>query len=98
MRALTNPPRRTGRKRIQAVVWAGRGDAWRKAKNYAELESNRLLSAVFATATGAFRIRCSGATLEIYLLGGDERLRGSLLLRLPHGRRSTRRRKGRPRT
>lgn len=93
MRALRTPPRRSGKKRIQAVVWAGRGDAWRKAGNYGELESNSLLSAVFSSPAGKFRVRCSGATLEIYLIGDDEQLRGSLLARLPHGRRSTRGRK-----
>jgi hypothetical protein len=90
MRTLRTPPQSTGKKRIQAVAWAGSGDDWRKARNYGQLESNRVVTALFYTAAGRFRVRCFGATLEVSLLGADGRLRSSLVTRLPHGRRRPR--------
>jgi len=90
MRALRTPPQSSGKKRIQAVAWAGGGDDWRKAKNYGQLESNRVVTTLFYTGAGKFQVRCFGATLEVSLLGADGRLRSSLVTRLPYGRRRPR--------
>lgn len=77
---------RVGGKRIRGYLWAGTGKDWAKKENYFQLESEKLVSACFASSTGEFWIRCKGGTCEITLKSQRGRVLGTTTLALPFGK------------
>ena len=86
MKAIPMRNKLTG-KRIAGYMWAGKGKAWTKKENYFQFESNRLISACIACATGAFWVRCKGATCKITLHDRSGAVLGTTILALPGGRK-----------
>ena len=85
MKAIPMRGRLTG-KRIAGYLWAGPGKSWLRKENYFQLEHDKLVSAFLSGPSGAFVIRCKGATCEITLQGPKGRVLGTTILALPHGR------------
>lgn len=86
MKAIPMKGRLKG-KRIRGFLWAGPGSAWTRKENYFQLEHEKLVTAVFASASGQFWLRCKGATCEVKLLGPSGGVQGTVTLALPHGRK-----------
>ena len=86
MRAIPMRGRLAG-KRITGFLWAGLGKSWMRKENYFQLESSKLVSAVLASPTGSFWIRCKGGTCEITLHGPKEEVLSTVILALPRGRK-----------
>jgi hypothetical protein len=87
MKAIPMKGRLTG-KRICGYLWAGPGAAWTKKENYFQLEDQKLVTAVLASGSGQFWVRCKGATCEVKLKGPTGRALGTVVLALPGGRKS----------
>lgn len=85
MKAIPMRGRLTG-KRIAGILWAGPGRSFHKKENYFQLEHNKLVSAVLSCASGAFWIRCHGASCRITLRGPRGKILATTVLALPHGK------------
>jgi len=74
-------------KRIAGYLWAGPGlYEWRKKDKHFKLEDDKMVSAYFECPSGAFLVRCKGATCEIKLKARNNQILATTALRLPHGR------------
>ncbi len=86
MKAIPMKGRLTG-KRIRGFLWAGPGTSWTKKEHYFQLEDQKLVSAVLASDSGQFWVRCKGATCEVKLKGPTGKVLGTVVLALPGGRK-----------
>ncbi|MFN8669449.1 MAG: hypothetical protein U0164_19840 [Gemmatimonadaceae bacterium] len=86
MKAIPMKGRLKG-KRITGYLWAGQGTSWTKKENYFQLEHDRLVTAILASPTGSFSMRCKGGTLDITMKNADGEVVGTALLALPRARK-----------
>jgi hypothetical protein len=86
MKAVPMKGKLTGKK-IHGFLWAGPGRTWLKKENYFQLEHDKLVTAVLDSPSGAFWVRCKGATCEVKLCGPKNQVLGTAVLVLPHGRK-----------
>lgn len=87
MKAIPMRGKLTG-KRVRGYLWAGRGQTWQKKENYFQLEHSSKVSAVMATSSGSFTIRCYGATCKILLKDAKGHVLSTAILALPRGRKN----------
>ena len=86
MKAIPMRGRLTG-KRIAGFVWAGTGRTWQRKENYFQLEHGSKVSAAFVNPSGAFWVRCYGATCKVTLRDSRGSVLGTAVLALPGGRK-----------
>ncbi len=89
MKAIPMESRLAG-KRVSGYFWAGPGDSWPQKENYFQLGDQRLVSAVLASSSGAFVMRCKGAVCDVSLLRPRGRVLSTTVLALPRGKKRTR--------
>ena len=85
MKAVPMKGKITGKKKIRGFLWAGPGQTWLKKENYFQLEHDSLVTAVFASPSGTFWVRCSGASCQVKLHGAKGQVLATTVLALPHG-------------
>jgi hypothetical protein len=86
MRALPMKERLSGKK-VRGYLWTGPGESWRKKENYFQLEHDKLVTAVFASSSGSFWVRCKGAACEVKLYSREGQILSTTVIALPHGRK-----------
>jgi hypothetical protein len=85
MKAIPMRGRLLGKKPA-GYIWAGPGENYKKKEKYFQLKDNRLVTAVLASSSGSFWVRCKGANFEISCRGTNRKILGTTILVLPHGK------------